>query len=109
MNQDIYKIVRDNFIKEDALARKNRELALLAECSHILMLETNMKNYMHMLKHYSEYIMKRYGYTGSYYTYTHRLVRIIEICRYNFNKTIDALTLSDVELYANGPSADWPV
>jgi hypothetical protein len=109
MNQDIYKIVRDNFLKENAIARKNRELALLAECSNILLLETSMKNYMHMLKHYSEYIMKRYGYTGSYYTYTHRLVRIIEICKCNFSKTVDALTLSDIDLYKKEPAADWPV
>ena len=106
---DIYKIVRDNFLKENALARKNRELALLAECSHVLLLETSMKNYMHMLKHWSEHIMKRYGYTCSYYTNTHRLVRIIEICRYNFSKTVDALILSDVDLYKTQPAADWPV
>ena len=113
MKEDVYQIIRDHFLIENTKLRKDKEIEHLKTCANLCIIyeEDNIKDYMNMLKHYSESLLKKYGYAEEYYVKTHRFVRWVETSQMNNKLELDSLILSDLSLYdlAKYTKIQWPI
>ena len=113
MKEDVYQIIREHFLIENTKLRKDKEIQHIKTCANLcgIYQENEIRDYMKMLKHFSDSLLKKYGYADEYYIKTHRFVRWLETSQLNNKREIDSLILSDLSLYdiSKYAKVEWPI